>query len=379
MPPIEPQCVAGLAAVVQTAGAMWPVNLPSMARRHHGYDPRLTEPSHHPPHMKLSVLDQSPIRSGGTAAQALRETIELAQITEKLGYHRYWVAEHHGSASFAGSSPEVLISAVAAHTTRIRVGSGGVMLMHYSPLKVAENFRLLETLYPGRIDVGVGRAPGSDGITAVALAYGSKIGIEYFPAKLADLQAWLRGAPPYTEALGAVRVTPAPETTPELWMLASSEDGARLAAHFGLPLSFAHFISPHPARDCCRVYRDTFRPSEACPAPRINLGVFVLCADTDAEAQVMAQARDLWRLRVERGEFGPFPSPEEVRAYEMTPAERERIAARREHQILGTKAVVKRQLAELAAECWAEELVVVSITHEFRQRVRCYELLMEPD
>src|SRR5262245_19971963 len=285
--------------------------------------------------MKLSVLDQSPIRSGGDAAQALRETIELARITERLGYHRYWVAEHHGSASFAGSSPEVLIGAIAAHTSRIRVGSGGVMLMHYSPLKVAENFRLLETLYPGRIDVGIGRAPGSDGITAVALAYGSKIGIEYFPAKLADLQAWLRGAAPYTDALGAVRVTPAPDTVPELWMLASSDDGARIAAHFGLPLSFAHFISPHAARDCCRVYRETFRPSEACPSPRISLGVFVLCADTDAEAQLLAECRDLWRLRVERAEFGPFPSPAEVRAAELKPAERERDASRREAQSLG--------------------------------------------
>ena len=220
--------------------------------------------------VKLSVLDQSPIRSGGTAADALRETIELAQITERLGYHRYWVAEHHGSASFAGSSPEVLISTIAANTSRIRVGSGGVMLMHYSPLKVAENFRLLETLYPGRIDLGIGRAPGSDGITAAALAYGSKIGIEYFPAKLADLKAFINGQPPYTEALSPVRVTPEPATAPELWMLASSEDGARLAAHFGLPLSFAHFISPHAAESSCQIYRDTFRPSDICPMPRVG-------------------------------------------------------------------------------------------------------------
>jgi len=327
--------------------------------------------------MKLSVLDQSPIRSGGTAADALRETIELAQIAERLGYHRYWVAEHHGSASFAGSSPEVLISTIAARTSRIRVGSGGVMLMHYSPLKVAENFRLLETLYPGRIDLGIGRAPGSDGITAVALAYGSKIGIEYFPAKLADLKAFVSGAPPYTEALSPVRVTPAPATTPEIWMLASSEDGARLAAHFGLPLSFAHFISPHAAESCCQVYRDTFRPSDVCPTPRVNLGVFVICADTDVEAQLLAQCRDVWRLRVERGEFGPFPSPAEALAYHMTPAERERIETRREHQILGTREPVRAQLQALAAGCGAEELVVVSITHDFRQRVRCYELLME--
>ncbi len=328
--------------------------------------------------MRLSVLDQSPIRSGGSAADALRESIELAQIAERLGYHRYWVAEHHGSASFAGSSPEVLVSAIAAHTSRIRVGSGGVMLMHYSPLKVAENFRLLATLYPDRIDLGVGRAPGSDGITALALAYGSKIGIEYFPAKLADLQAFVSGTPPYTEALRPVRVTPEPAAIPEIWMLASSEDGARLAAHFGLPLSFAHFISPHSAESCCQIYRNTFRPSEACAAPRVNLGVFVICADSDDEAQLLAQCRDLWRIRVERGEFGPFPSPEEALAYQMTQAERERIALRREHQILGTRGPVLGQLEELAARCWAEELVVVSITHDFQQRVRCYELLMQP-
>jgi luciferase family oxidoreductase group 1 len=327
--------------------------------------------------MKLSVLDQSPIRSGGNAATALCESIELAQITERLGYHRYWVAEHHGSASFAGSSPEVLVSAIAARTQRIRVGSGGVMLMHYSPLKVAENFRVLETLYPGRIDLGVGRAPGSDGITAAALAYGSKIGLEYFPAKLADLMAFVSGRPPFTEALDRVRATPTSDTSPELWMLASSEDGARLAAHFGLPLSFAHFISPHLAVASCEIYRAGFRPSEACPAPRVSLGVFVLCADTDAEAQVLARCRDLWRLRVERGEFGPFPSVGEATAYTMTSADRERIASRREHQILGTRDPVREQLAALAASCSAEELVVVSITHEFAQRVRCYELLME--
>ena len=142
-------------------------------------------------------------------------------------------------------------------------------------------------------------------------------------------------------------------------------------------MSFAHFISPHAAESCCQVYRETFRPTSTCPTPRVNLGVFVICADSDAEAQQLAQCRDVWRLRVERGEFGPFPSPAEALAYEMTPAERERIASRREHQILGTGTPVRAQLEALAARCQAEELVVVSITHEFRQRVRCYELLME--
>lgn len=330
-----------------------------------------------PSALRLSVLDQSPIRSGGTAADALRETLELAVATERLGYHRYWVAEHHGSRSFAGSSPEILVGQIAARTSTIRIGSGGVMLMHYSPLKVAENFRLLETLYPNRIDLGVGRAPGSDGITAVALAYGSKIGIEYFPAKLADLRSFIRGDVPYTEALAPVTASPVPDTVPELWMLGSSEDGARLAAHFGLPFSFAHFISPHLAESCCAIYRDNFRPSVTSAEPRISLGVFVLCADSEQEAEDLAACRDVWRMRVERGEFAPFPSVAEARAFETTPAERERIASRREHQILGTRAPVQERLTALAKGCRAEELVVVSITHEFSARLRCYELLAD--
>lgn len=330
------------------------------------------------PHgLKLSVLDQSPIRSGGTAEDALRETIELAGIAERLGYHRYWVAEHHGSDSFAGSVPELLIGQIAAVTRRIRVGSGGVMLMHYSPLKVAEQFRFLETLYPGRIDLGVGRAPGSDGITAAALAYGNQIGIEYFPAKLADLRAFVRGERPFTDALANVRATPAPASYPALWLLGSTEDGARLAAQFGLPFSYAHFINPAVAEPVLRIYRDNFRPSASGEAPTVSLGVFVLCCDTEAEAEALARCRDVWRLRVERGEFGPFPSVAEAEAYVMTDAERRRMAERREHQILGRPQAVRAQLEALAARCGAGELVVVSIIHEFRQRVRCYELLSE--
>jgi luciferase family oxidoreductase group 1 len=243
--------------------------------------------------MKLSVLDQSPIRSGGSAEQALRETIELAQITERLGYHRYWVAEHHGSDSFAGSVPELLIGQIAEK--------------------------------------------------------------------------------PYTDALASVRATPAPHTDPELWMLGSTEDGARIAAQFGLP--FAHFISPAVAERAIGVYRDDFQPAAAGSEPEASIGVFVLCCDTDEEAQQLALCRDVWRSRVERGEFGPFPSIAEAKAYEMNDAERNRIAERQEHQILGRPEGVREHLDELARRCGVEELVVVSITHEFSHRVRCYELL----
>ncbi|MEQ8483636.1 MAG: LLM class flavin-dependent oxidoreductase [Pseudomonadales bacterium] len=327
--------------------------------------------------LPLSVLDQSPIPSGATAAQALADSTRLAQITEALGYRRYWVAEHHGSESFAGCAPEILIAHIAAATQRIRVGSGGVMLMHYSPYKVAETFKLLQTLHPGRIDLAIGRAPGSDGLTAAALAYGNQLGVEYFPAKVADLRAFLHGQPPMTEALTRVKATPRVERPPDLWMLGSSEEGGRIAAHFGLPFAYAHFINPDHVERACQVYRDNFRPTPEQPAPHVMLGVFVLCADTDAEAEDLAACRDLWRLRVERGEFGPFPSVAEATAHPYSDAERARIAERRKHQILGTRHPVAKQLRALAETVGADELSVVSITHEFERRVRCYELLAE--
>jgi luciferase family oxidoreductase group 1 len=325
--------------------------------------------------LTLGVLDQSPIPSGSTAAQALADTLALARVTEGLGYQRYWVAEHHGSESFAGSSPEILIGRIASVTERIRVGSAGVMLMHYSPLKVAENFKVLQALFPGRIDLGIGRAPGSDGLTAAALAYGSQVGIEYFPAKLGDLQAFLIDAPAYTEAFANVRATPPVPQPPDLWMLGSSVDGARLAAHFGLPFAYAHFISPDALEQACAAYRRHFRPSATLAEPRICLGVFALCADTRVAAEQLARCRDVWRLRVERGEFGPFPSVAEAAAHVLTPAEQARIDQRRQHQLLGTGDEVAGQLRALAARVDASELSIVSITHDFGARVRCYELL----
>ena len=327
----------------------------------------------------LTVLDQSPIPSGSDAPQALRDSVALARRTEALGYHRYWVAEHHGSASFAGCSPEILIGHIADATSRIRVGSAGVMLMHYSPLKVAENFKLLEALHPGRIDLGIGRAPGSDRVTAAALAYGSSVGIEYFPAKTADLKAFLTGDKPLTDGLEKVAATPLLEAPPELWMLGSSEDGARLAAHFGLPFAYAHFINPDQMARACDVYRRKFRPSERVPEPVISLAVFALCADTQEEAERLGRCRDLWGVRVHRGEFAPFPSISEAEAYEFSPEEAEYMANRQGKQILGTQDQVAQQLADLAERAGAEELAVVSITHDFQARVRSYELLAAID
>lgn len=327
--------------------------------------------------MKLSVLDQSPIRGGASAADALQETIALAQAADRLGYHRYWVAEHHNSRGFAGSSPEIMVTRLASATERIRVGSGGVMLMHYSPFKVAENFRVLENLFPGRIDLGIGRAPGSDGLTAAALAYGPQLGIEYFPGKVADLKAFLTGTKPVTDGLARVTATPVPDSVPELWLLGSSEASAVYAAHFGLPFSFAHFISPAIAVEIFDVYRQRYEPSDLYPEPVGNLGVFVLCADTAEEAEGLARCRDLWRLLRDKGEIDRFPTVEEALDYPFTEAELARIRERREHQFLGTPSEVKAQLEALAERCGVEELVVLSITPDVESRLRCYELLAE--
>ena len=325
--------------------------------------------------LRLGVLDQSPVRSGGTYREALEDSVRLAKATEALGYERYWLAEHHGSNSFAGSSPELLISRIAAETTHMRIGSGGVMLPHYSPYKVAENFRLLETMYPGRIDLGIGRAPGSDMVTAQALAYGSPIGIEYFANKVVDLQALIQGEAPTTKGLEKVVATPRAETVPELWMLGSSEQSAMYAAHFGLPYSFAHFIAPEHSAACVARYQDLCRQAQI--PQRANLGVFVICAETKQRAEQLALCRDLWRLRFEQGDPGPCPSVAEAEAFEFTDAQRERLSVRNKHTIAGTPDEVKQHLETLAELHQVNEFVVVTICHEFEDRLRSYQLLSE--
>lgn len=327
--------------------------------------------------MKLSVLDQSPIRHGGTAAQALNETVALAQHAEQLGYERFWVAEHHGSSSFAGCSPEVLLARIGAETSHIRIGSGGVMLTHYSPYKVAENFLLLQTFYPDRVDLGLGRAPGSDGITAQALAYGSPIGVDYFRNKLVDLAAFLKGTRPETASFSRVKATPRVATIPELWLLGSSEQSALYAAELGMRYSVAHFLNPVESVQLANIYRDNFQPSAETPEPCVNIGVFVLCAETEEAAQDLGLTRDIWRLGLERGEPGPIPSVEEAKAYPLTSGEAELIQRRRKHAICGTPEQVKEILSALALQHSADEFVVISNCHDFSVRKQSYTLLAQ--
>jgi luciferase family oxidoreductase group 1 len=327
--------------------------------------------------VKLSVLDQSPVRAGGNPRDALAETVALAQAAERLGYTRYWLAEHHGTEGFAGSSPEILVTRVAAATNTIRVGSGGVMLSHYSPLKVAENFKLLENLYPGRIDLGIGRAPGSDGLTAAALAYGSEIGIEYFPTKIADMMAFLSDEAPASEPFKAVRATPAVQDIPEVWLLGSSDQSAAYAAHFGLAFTFAHFIAPEASAPVLDYYRANFKPSASLAAPKASAGIFVICADTKEEAEYLATSRDYWRMKLQYGQHLPYPPPEEAAAYPYNAQELRIVGSNKANRFTGTPDSLKVQLTDFAEENGLDELVILTITYDFEKRLRSYELLAE--
>lgn len=327
--------------------------------------------------ISISVLDQSPIAHGRNAADALRETIELAKLCDQLGYHRYWVAEHHASDALAGCSPEVLLARLGAETKSIRIGSGGVMLPHYSPYKVAENFKLLQTLYPNRIDLGVGRAPGTDPFTASALRYGSNRGPQYFPSMVMDLDALLRDVDPVTQGMEKARAFPAIDECPQLWMLGSSEDSAVLAGQLGLPYCFAYFINPNIGNDIFSIYRHHFKPSVHLSEPHTCLSIFGVCADTEEQAVLLSRSRDLWFIRLLRGNPGPFPTVEKAVNYPYSAGETALIDEHRGKLAVGTAKQMKEKLETVAQEFGADELMLVTITHEFNARCHSYRLLME--
>ena len=327
--------------------------------------------------IRLSVLDQSTIVSGRSADASIRESIELAAHCETLGYRRYWLAEHHNTASQAGSAPEILIAAIAARTRRIRVGSAGIMLPHYSSLKVAEQFRVLEAIAPGRIDLGLGRAPGSDGRTAFALNPLADTAADHFPSQVRDLLDWVRGrrlveGHPFRD----IRAEPAGPTAPEIWILGSSDYGAQVAAYFGLPFCFAHFITDGAGADAAlALYRQNYRPSERHPEPHAALCVWALAADDAEAAERLFSSRALWRLGRDRGVFVPLPTPEEAAAYPYTEAERDRVVRLRERSFYGTAAAVGARLRALAATHAVSEVAILTTVHDPDARRRSYGLL----
>ncbi|SDL08232.1 luciferase family oxidoreductase, group 1 [Catalinimonas alkaloidigena] len=327
--------------------------------------------------IKLSVLDQSPVRRGATAEQALQETIQLARLTDKLGYTRYWVSEHHNTPGLAGPAPEVLIARLAAETQHLRLGSGGVMLPNHSTLKVAENFRLLEALSPGRIDLGIGRAPGGDRLTAHLLNPSNQFDPRAFVQQLTELQDFLTDTVTPDTVLEKVKAIPHAATVPALWMLTSSGESGVLAAHFGMALSFAHFINPRGGPEAVQSYRHRFQPSERLPEPQANVGIFAFCADTDEKVQELLAVMDHRILNLEKGLRDSAPTYAEIKDYPYTEPELQRIHFNRGRMIAGTPEQMKEKIEQLAARYEVDEVVLATITDDFQDRLRSYELLAD--
>jgi luciferase family oxidoreductase group 1 len=321
--------------------------------------------------MKLSVLDQSTAVTGRSEHESIRETVALAAHCEALGYERFWVSEHHNIPAIVGTAPEVLMAAIAATTKRIRIGSAGVMLPHYSALKVAEQFRVLEALAPGRIDLGVGRAPGGDMRTARALNPNAHAAADDFPQQVRDLQAWT--SLPSHEGISAHPLGP---HAPELWILGSSNYGAQLAAHFGLPYAYAYFfVDGQGAEEALALYRRLYRPSERHPQPQATVCVWALAADTHEGATHHALGRERWRVDRERGVYGALQSPDAIAARGFTADEMRTIEPMRRKAFVGTAQQIGVQLRALSEELELEEIVINTWAHDPAARRHSYALI----
>ncbi len=329
--------------------------------------------------MKLSVVDQSPIPSGQTAADALQNSIDLAKVSERLGYHRFWVAEHHSAGSFAGTAPEVLLARIGAETSTIRIGSGAVLLPHYSPLKVAETFRMLHAFYPGRIDLGIGRAPGGTPLETYALQRQREgAGRDDFPERLVELLAFFHHSFPGDHPFKRIIVQPEMPGAPETWLLGSSGWSADAAAQLGLPYAFAHFINPQPTRKSIEFYRENFKPSQYLSEPLVMVAAGAVAADTEEEAERLYTSYRMRRIMRDRGDRGPIPSPEEseeqLKNYPESPPDR-RDEGEWPRVVHGSIERVHEQLQTMAKALDLDELMLITVVHSHEARLRSYELL----
>ena len=326
----------------------------------------------------LSILDLSPVASGSTAAQALRNSLDLARLADTLGFKRYWVAEHHNMPAIASSAPEIMIGQIAAATSRIRVGSGGVMLPNHAPLMVAERFKVLEALYPGRIDLGLGRAPGTDPATSYALRRRQGISEEDdFLDRFNELMLFESRGFPAGHPFANVRAMPSDVPLPPIFLLGSSDYSAQLAGHIGAAFAFAHHFANFDAAEAMRLYRETFKPSPAHANPYAILATHVVCADTDDEAERLARTVDLNIVRRAKGEYLPLASPEEAAAYDYAPVDKARIAQNRARVAVGSPTTVKAKLMPLIEATEAQELMVTTMIYDHTARRRSYELLAQ--
>jgi len=323
--------------------------------------------------LPLSILDLSPVPEGVPASQALHNTLDLARVADGLGYTRYWLAEHHNLPAMACPSPEIMIGQVAARTERIRVGSGGIMLPNHSALRIAEAFRVLEGLYPGRIDLGVGRAPGTDGVTAYALRRGANAA-EDAPSLLAEILAFAGGGFPDDHPFRAVTAEPRDAPLPPVFVLGSSDYGARLAAALGLGFAFARHMNPRGAEEVMRLYRESFRPSEHRAEPYAILAVSAVCSDRPGRAEELAGSMGLAVLRMRTGRPTPLPTPEEAAAARYSGPEADQIRRYRRAQVVGEPEAVRDEIAALASATAADEAMILTMVHDHGERVRSYEL-----
>jgi luciferase family oxidoreductase group 1 len=326
----------------------------------------------------LSVLDLAPVPDGGNAGDALRATIDLARHAERLGFHRFWVAEHHNMPGIASSAPPVLIGHIADATTTMRVGSGGVMLPNHVSLVVAEQFGMLEALHPGRIDLGIGRAPGTDQVTAAALRRSPEaLSADDFPDQLMDLLGYFTGRWPDGHPFAQITAVPGRGYQPVMWLLGSSGYSAQVAGLLGLPFAFAHHFSPANTLPALALYREHFRPSEALDRPYAMVAAAVVCADTDDRARWLAGSGALSFLKLRSGRPEPLPSPEEAEAYPYTHLERAFILDRLATQIIGAPGTVRRGLAELLKATAADELMLTTMVFDPADRLRSFELIAD--
>lgn len=327
--------------------------------------------------MKLSVLDQSPISRGSDPETALNNTLKLAKVTEELGYTRYWVAEHHNTNGLASVSPEILIARIASLTERIRVGSGGVLLPQYSPYKVAENFKMLEAMFPERIDLGIGRSPGGSQDTRMALTDGVNKSMKEFPRQLQDLHGFLHNTLPKDHPYRLVKAAPRTKTVPPMWVLGLSERGAANAAEVGAGFVFGHFISPDKGNDAMETYREQFQPSPDFDQPVKAVCIFVVCADTEEEAEELAISQDKWLLNVGKGSDIKVPSIEEVKKRSYRQEELDIIRKNRSRIVIGTPDQVKAELERLGEYYQTDEFMIITNIYDFEAKVHSYRLLAE--
>ena len=322
--------------------------------------------------MKLSVLDQSVIGRGKDAGAAFKDTVSLARRSEELGYTRFWVAEHHNTNGLAGSAPQVLISHIASMTNSIRVGSGGVLLPQYSPYKIAEDFKVLETLFPNRIDLGIGRSPGGSYETRLALTDGLKKSMNEFPNQVEELMGYLHDVNDQ-----AVQAYPKVTSPPTPWILGITHRGARVAAEKGTAFTYGHFINPANGKRALDYYQSHFKPSRSLSHPKSNVCIFVVCAPTQEEAEEIAITQDLWLLAVEKSRDTEIPTTEEAKARKLTQLEKERIVENRKRTIVGTPQKVKEELQMLSEVYQTDEFMIITNVEKIEDKLKSYELIAD--